>query len=37
MIGKFLTWQQLHERVILPSRQHTRRLIAKGIVAGAAC
>ena len=32
MIGKFLTWQQLHERGILPWRQHTNRLIAKGIV-----
>ena len=29
---KFLTWAQLHERGILPSRQHTRRLIAKGII-----
>jgi predicted DNA-binding transcriptional regulator AlpA len=29
---KFLTWQQLHDRGILPSRQHTRRLIARGII-----
>ena len=29
---RFLTWAQLHERGILPSRQHTRRLIERGII-----
>jgi hypothetical protein len=29
---RFLTWQELHERGVLPSRQHTRRLVVKGIV-----
>jgi hypothetical protein len=29
---RFLTWRELHDRGILPSRQHTRRLINKGIV-----
>jgi predicted DNA-binding transcriptional regulator AlpA len=29
---RFLTFAQLHERGILPSRQHTRRLIEQGIV-----
>jgi predicted DNA-binding transcriptional regulator AlpA len=29
---RFLTWQQLHDRGILPSRQHTRRLIEQGIL-----
>jgi predicted DNA-binding transcriptional regulator AlpA len=29
---KFLTWAELHDRGVLPSRQHTRRLIARGIV-----
>ena len=31
-MDKFWTWQQLHDRGIFPSRQHTRRLIAKGII-----
>jgi predicted DNA-binding transcriptional regulator AlpA len=29
---RFLTFAQLHERGILPSRQHTRRLIERGII-----
>jgi hypothetical protein len=29
---RFLTWQQLHDLGILPSRQHTRRLIDQGIL-----
>jgi predicted DNA-binding transcriptional regulator AlpA len=29
---RFLTWQQLHDLGILPSRQHTRRLIEQGML-----
>jgi hypothetical protein len=29
---RFWTWQQLHDRGILPSRQHTARLVAQGIL-----
>jgi predicted DNA-binding transcriptional regulator AlpA len=29
---RFLTWQQLHDLGILPSRQHTRRLIEQGVL-----
>ena len=29
---RFWTWAQLHERGILPSRQHTRRLIERGVL-----
>jgi predicted DNA-binding transcriptional regulator AlpA len=32
MTMRFLTFAQLHERGILPSRQHTRRLIERGII-----